>query len=129
MIGAVKEEVSCCFNILTTVTHRGYTVLKVVPEFVDLPGCKEIYFSLKNLEAKAMESYEKGNKNKTIYIKGKKQLIEQTESAKFMTSKFVELRERKEKEKLIKKLKGEVSYFPEKPGKMEESIDAQQQYS
>ena len=24
MIGAVKEEVSCCFNMLTTITHRGY---------------------------------------------------------------------------------------------------------
>ena len=38
-------------------------------------------------------------------------------------------KDRKEKEKIINNLKGEVSYFPEKLGKIEESIDAQQQYS
>ena len=43
-------------------------------------------------------------KNQNLHIKGKKQLIDLAESAKFMTSKYVELRERKEKEKLIKKL-------------------------
>ena len=31
---AVKEEVSCCFDILTAVTNWGYTVLEVAPEFV-----------------------------------------------------------------------------------------------
>ena len=34
MIEAVKEEVSCCINILNAITHWKYTVLKVVPEFV-----------------------------------------------------------------------------------------------
>ena len=33
IIGAVKEEVGCFFNILTASTHKGYTVLKVVSEF------------------------------------------------------------------------------------------------
>ena len=33
MTGEVKEEVSCCFNILTAITHWGYRVLKIVPEF------------------------------------------------------------------------------------------------
>ena len=51
-----------------------------------------------------MKSYEQGKKNRNLHIKGKKQLIDLAESAKFMTSKYVELRERKEKEKLIKKL-------------------------
>ena len=47
-----------------------------------------------------------------------------------MTSKFDELeKDRKEKEKIINNLKGEVSYLSEKLGKLEESIDAQQQYS
>ena len=46
----------------------------------------------------------KEKKNQNLHIKGKKQLIDLAESAKFMTSKYVELRERKEKEKLIKKL-------------------------
>ena len=27
MIGAVNEEVSCCFNILTAITHWGYATL------------------------------------------------------------------------------------------------------
>ena len=34
MIGAVKEEVSYCFSILTAIAHWGYTVLKFVPDFV-----------------------------------------------------------------------------------------------
>ena len=47
-----------------------------------------------------------------------------------MTSNFDELeKDCKEKEKIINNLKGEVSYLSEKLGKMEESIDAQQQYS
>ena len=47
-----------------------------------------------------------------------------------MTSKFDVLeKHRKEKEKIINNLKGEVSYLSEKLGKLEESIDAQQQYS
>ena len=45
----------------------------------------------------------------------------------FITSKFDELE--KEKEEIINSLKGEVSYLSEKLGKMEKSIDAQQQYS
>ena len=44
--------------------------------------------------------------------------------------KFDELeKDQKEKEKIINNLKGEVSYLSEKLGKLEESIDAQQQYS
>ena len=85
---------------------------------------------MKNLEAKAMEIYEQGNENKNIHIKGEKQLVDLAESVKFMTSKFDELeKDRKEKEKIINNLKGEVSYLSEKLGKLEESIDAQQQYS
>ena len=38
-------------------------------------------------------------------------------------------KDRKEKEKIINNLKGKVSYLSEKLGKLEESIDAQQQYS
>ena len=65
-----------------------------------------------------------------MHIKGEKQLVDLAESVKFMTSKFDELeKDRKEKEKIINNLKGEVSYLSEKLGKLEESIDAQQQYS
>ena len=94
-------------------------------------GCREILFNcLKNLEAKVMEIYEQGNENKNMHIKGEKQLVDLAESVKFMTSKFDELeKDRKEKEKIINNLKGEVSYLSEKLGKLEESIDAQQQYS
>ena len=77
-----------------------------------------------------METYEQGNENKNMHIKGEKQLVDLAESVKFMTSKFDELEnDRKEKEKMIDNLKGEVSYLSEKVGKLEESIDAQQQYS
>ena len=94
-------------------------------------GCREILFNcLKNLEAKVMEIYEQGNENKNMHIKGEKQLVDLAESVKFMTSKFDKLEtDRKEKEKIINNLKGEVSYLSEKLGKLEESIDAQQQYS
>ena len=47
-----------------------------------------------------------------------------------MKSKFDELdKDRKEKKKIINNLNSEVSYYSDKLGKMEESIDAQQQYS
>ena len=65
-----------------------------------------------------------------MYIKGEKQLVDLAELVKFMISKFDEVdKDRKEKKKIINNLKGEVSYHSDKLGKMEESIDAQQQYS
>ena len=93
---------------------------------MNLSGCREILFNcLKNLEARVMELYEQGNKNKSIHIKGEKQLVDLVEADKFMTSKFVKLeKDRREKEKIINNLKGEVSYLSEKLGKMEESIGA-----
>ena len=93
---------------------------------MNFSGCREILFNcLKNLEARVMELYEQGNKNKNIHIKGEKQLVDLAEADKFMTSKFVELeKDRREKEKIINNLKGEVSYLSGKLGKMEESIGA-----
>ena len=77
-----------------------------------------------------MEIYEQGIENKNMHIKGEKQLVDLAESGKFMTSKFNELeKDWKEKEKIINNLKGEISYLSEKLGELEESIDAQQQYS
>ena len=65
-----------------------------------------------------------------MHTEGKKKLTDLAESAKFITSKFDELeKDRKGKEKIINNLKDKVSYLSEKLGKMEESIDAQQQYS
>ena len=103
----------------------------VFNEGVDLSGCREILFNfLKTLEAKVMEIYEQRNKNKNMHIKGDKQLVDLAERVKSMTSKFDELeKDRKEKEKIINNLKDEVSYLSEKLEKLEESIDAQQQYS
>ena len=64
-----------------------------------------------------------------MHIKGEKQLVDLAESVKFMTPKFDELeKDWKEKEKIINNLKGEVSYLSERSRKMEEIIDAQQQY-
>ena len=65
-----------------------------------------------------METYEQGNENKNMHIKGEKQLVVPAESVKFMTSKFDELKKnRKEKEKIINNLKGEVIYLSKKLGK------------
>ena len=62
-----------------------------------------------------------------MHIKGKRQLFDLAKSVKSITSKFDELeKDQKKKEKIIKNLKGEVSYLSEKLRKMEESIDAQQ---
>ena len=93
----------------------------VFNEGIDLSDCKEILFNcLKNLEAKVMEIYEQRNENKNMHIKGEKQLVVPAESVKFMTSKFDELKKnRKEKEKIINNLKGEVIYLSKKLGKME----------
>ena len=93
----------------------------VFNEGIDLSDCKEILFNcLKNLEAKVMEIYEQGNENKNMHIKGEKQLVVPAESVKFMKSKFDELKkDRKEKEKIINNLKGEVIYLSKKLGKME----------
>ena len=67
-----------------------------------------------------MEIYEQGNDMKNMHIKGEKQLVVPAESVKFMTSKFDELKKnRKEKEKIINNLKGEVIYLSKKLGKME----------
>ena len=67
-----------------------------------------------------MEIYEQGNENKNMHIKGEKQLVVPAESVKFMKSKFDELKkDRKEKEKIINNLKGEVIYLSKKLGKME----------
>ena len=100
----------------------------VFNEGIDSSSYREILFNcLKILEAKIMEIYEQRNENKNMHIKDKKQLIDLAESVKFITSKFDELeKDRKEKEKIINNLKGEVSYLSEKPWKMDESIDAQQ---
>ena len=58
-----------------------------------------------------MEIYEQGNKTKNMHIKGEKQLTDLAKSVKFITSsKFDELeKDRKEKEKIINNLKGEVN--------------------
>ena len=85
---------------------------------------------MKNLELKVIETYEQGNENKNMHIKGEKELVDIAGSVNFMTSKFDELKkDRKEKEEISNNLKGEVSYLSEKLGKLEQSIDAQQQYS
>ena len=76
-----------------------------------------------------MEIYEQGNENKNMHVKVEKQLVDLAGSVKFITSKFDEVeKDRKEKEKIINNLKGEVSYLSEKLGKLEESINDQQQY-
>ena len=102
----------------------------VFNEGMDSPGCREILFNcLKNLEPKVMELNEQGNENKNMHIKDEKQLVDLAESVKSMTLKFDELeKDRKEKEKIINNFKGKVGYLSEKLGKMEESIDTQQQY-
>ena len=65
-----------------------------------------------------------------MHFKSKKQLFDLAERVKFMKSKFDKLdKDQKEKKRIINNLKGKVSYHSDKLGKMEESIDAQQQYS
>ena len=42
----------------------------VFNEGIDLSGCREILFNcLKNLQAKVMEIYQQGNKNKNMHLK------------------------------------------------------------
>ena len=103
----------------------------VFNEGTDSSACREILLNcLKNLEAKIMETYKQGNENKNMHIKGEKELVDLAGSVNFMTSKFDELKkDRKEKEKISNNLKGEVSYLSRKLGKLEQSIDAQQQHS
>ena len=117
----IREASSASF------AHEG----DVFNEGIDSSGCRGISFNcLKNLETKVTEIYEHRNENKNMHIKGVKQLVDLAESVKFMTSKFDELeKDQKEKEKVIYNLKGEVCYLSELRSRLEESIDAQQQYS
>ena len=73
----IREASSASFADEADVFNKG----------IDSSGCREILFNcLKNLEVKVMEIYEQGNENKNMHIKGEKQLFDQAESAKSMTS-------------------------------------------
>ena len=86
--------------------------------------------SLRKLEAKIAEIYHFCNKTKSMQIKGDKQLAELMESVQHMSDKFDDFgKDRKEMEKTINNLKGEVSTLKGRVETLEKESDDQEQYS
>lgn len=85
---------------------------------------------LKTLEVKISEIYNLSNDTRSTQIKGDKQLEDLTLSVKTMSDKFDEFeKDRKEKEKIIKGLKQEVSSLKERVEELEKISDDHEQYS
>ena len=65
---------------------------------------------LQNLEVKISKIYNLSNNLRSMKIKGNKQLVNLTQSVRFMSEKFDDFeKDRKEKEKLINSLKQEIN--------------------
>ena len=65
---------------------------------------------LQNLEVKISKIYNLSNNLRSLKIKGNKQLVNLTQSVRFMSEKFDDFeKDRKEKEKLINSLKQEIN--------------------
>ena len=85
---------------------------------------------LKTLEIKISEIYNLSNDTRSTQIKCDKQLEDLTLSVKTMSDKFDEFeKDRKEKEKIIKGLKQEVSSLKERIEELENIGDDHEQYS
>ena len=70
------------------------------------------------------------NNNNNNQIKGKKLLVDLSESIKFMSDKFDEFeKERQVQKQVIEELRGEVSSLNEKRNSITEQVDQQEQYS
>ena len=83
----------------------------VFQESLKSPDCMKILLNcFKNLDKQVKELHILAQSNNEKHIKGKKQLLDLTESINFMTKKFDDYeKDRAEKEKLIKDLREEVS--------------------
>ena len=70
--------------------------------------------TLKDLQAKMVEMFKLAQKTNESQIKGEQQLIDLTESVKYISEQFDEYeRDRKEKEEIIKNLEGKVNNLTE----------------
>ena len=73
----------------------------VFAEGLNDSSCRDILFNyLKELEAKVVKIYEVANSTKETQIKGKKQLEDLTSSVDYITKKFDEYEEQREKRKM-----------------------------
>ena len=85
---------------------------------------------LKNLEKEVKAIRSLVYQNRQTQIKGKQSLADLSKSVKFVTDNFDEYeKERKEKNKIVKKLNEKVFALTERSNVLEESIDQQGQYT
>ena len=83
-----------------------------------------------NLHKEVNELYILAQSNNEKHNKGKKQLLDLTESINFMTKKFDDYeKDRAEKEKLIKDLREEVSSLKNEHEQLKSDVENQEQYT
>ena len=94
--------------------------------------CRSPANLISNANAKGSEIklYILAQSNNEKHIKGEKQLLDLTQSIKFMTKKFDDYeKDRAEKEKLIKDLREEVSSLKNEHEQLKSDVENQEQYS
>ena len=94
------------------------------------PDCmKNLLNCFKTLDKQVKELYILAQSNNEKNIKGKKQLLDLTESVNFMTQKFDDYeKDRVEKEKLIKDLREEISSLRNEHDQLKSDVENQEQY-
>ena len=92
-----------------------YSDHDVFEEGLDSSSCRSILFDcLKNLESKVNEIFANTNTLKENQIKGEKQLTDLAEIVNFLSEQFHEFEaDRKLKEEIIKRLRGQLSVLPD----------------
>ena len=97
----------------------------------DSSSCRSILFDcLKKLKSKVKEIFANTNTLKENQIKVEKQLTNLGETVNFVSEKFHEFEaDRKLKEEIIKRLRGQVSVLHDDLKKAESKVDQQAQYS
>ena len=111
-------------------SSSSYSDHDVFEKGLDSSNCKSILFDcLKNLESKS-EIFANTNTLKENQIKREKQLTDLAETVNFLSEKFHEFEaNRKLKEEIIKRSRGQVSVLHDDFKKMETQVDQQAQYS
>ena len=96
-----------------------------------MEDCVKILLSCsRNLESELKDIRKLGLSKYNNQIKGKKELVDLSESIKFMSDKLDEFqKERKEQKNVIEELRGELCSLNKKRNCITEQVDRQEQYS
>ena len=96
-------------------SSSSYSDHDVFEEGLDSSSCRSILFDcLKNLESKVNKIFANTNTLKENQTKGEKQLTDLAETVNFLSEQFHEFEvDRKLKEEIIKRLRGQLSVLPD----------------